>query len=86
MVKKVNCLMAQNAMNEEDAEKISEALKKIDTVISVLTFPEPLRGAEISRLCAERDTARKARDFSRADAIREELVRLGVAVRDGKPD
>ena len=39
--------------------------------------------AEIERLIAERAAARKARDFRRADEIRNELLARGVALKDG---
>jgi cysteinyl-tRNA synthetase len=48
----------------------------------------PLRGgaAEVdeqtARLVAERDAARQAKDFARADALRDELVALGWTVED----
>jgi cysteinyl-tRNA synthetase len=50
----------------------------------------PLRGAdadaevdeESARLVAERDEARRARDFARADALRDELVARGWTVED----
>jgi cysteinyl-tRNA synthetase len=37
----------------------------------------------IEALLAERAAARKAKDFARADAIRDELLGLGVELRDG---
>ena len=37
---------------------------------------------ETARLVAERDAARGAREFARADALREELVALGWTVED----
>ena len=40
--------------------------------------------AEEARLMRERDTARAARDWKRADALREELLRLGIRVHDEK--
>jgi cysteinyl-tRNA synthetase len=37
---------------------------------------------ETARLVAERDAARGAREFARADALRDELVALGWTVED----
>jgi len=39
--------------------------------------------ALVEQRIAERTAARKARDFARSDAIRDELARLGVALMDG---
>ncbi len=39
--------------------------------------------AHIESLIAQRNTARAARDFARADAVRAELAALGVAIEDG---
>jgi cysteinyl-tRNA synthetase len=38
--------------------------------------------AEIEKLVEERKTARKNRDFHRADAIRDELLKVGIALKD----
>jgi cysteinyl-tRNA synthetase len=38
--------------------------------------------AEIDRLVAERTEARKARDFARADAIRDQLAEMGITLED----
>jgi cysteinyl-tRNA synthetase len=38
---------------------------------------------ESARLVAERDAARAAKDFARADALRDELVARGWTVEDG---
>jgi cysteinyl-tRNA synthetase len=39
--------------------------------------------AEIERLIGERTAARQARDFKRADAIRDQLLARGIALKDG---
>jgi cysteinyl-tRNA synthetase len=40
-------------------------------------------GAEIDALVRERNEAREARDFARADAIRDQLAAEGVNLEDG---
>jgi cysteinyl-tRNA synthetase len=44
----------------------------------------PERVAEIERIVAERDEARRRRDWAASDKLRDELAALGVAVKDGK--
>src|SRR5439155_20750360 len=39
--------------------------------------------ADVDRLLAERQQAREAKDFARADAIRDEIRALGFEIRDG---
>ena len=40
--------------------------------------------AEVERLLAERDAARQARDFDRADGIRQRLADMGVTIEDSR--
>jgi cysteinyl-tRNA synthetase len=47
-----------------------------------LASVEEEAGEDAKRLLAEREEARAARDFERADAIRDELATLGWEVRD----
>jgi cysteinyl-tRNA synthetase len=44
----------------------------------------PERVAEIEKLVAERNEARRRRDWAESDRLRAKLVALGVAVKDGK--
>jgi cysteinyl-tRNA synthetase len=51
--------------------------------LEALTAADGAADPEAERLLAEREAARAARDFERADALRDELAGLGWEVRDG---
>ena len=61
-----------------------ELLNRFDSVFDVLQATEADRIApeEISALIEERSAARKAREYARADRIREDLAKRGVVLRD----
>ena len=44
---------------------------------------DPALAARVEGLIAERASAKKAKDFARADALRAELQALGVVIADG---
>ena len=74
---------AADAGNEVDGRRLAGTAALILAALGV-----PLRAEQVevdeesARLVAERDEARAARDFARADALRDELVALGWTVED----
>ena len=83
LVRKGNRLCDERRIGALEANKILECLRKFDTVLGALDVdmqeevPE-----EIAALAAERQTARKQKEFARADAIRDELTARGWIVED----
>lgn len=78
-VRDVNRLEASAA----DGAKAAALIRKLDTVLGVLpAAKEQTLDAEIESLIAEREAARKARDFRRADAIRAALAARGIILKD----
>ncbi len=66
-------------------EALDAALAGADSVLDVFPCEEARAGSEdpdIERLVDERADARKARDFARADAIRDRLAGMGVLLED----
>ncbi len=69
----------------EDARLISEFIRSLDSVLAVLPDKQFwFLDTRVSELVDKRDAARKAKDFKTADAIRDELTRLGVVLEDTK--
>ena len=56
----------------------------IDAHLDVVRAEEPGLAEEVERLIADRESARQAKDFARADRIREELKARGIALEDSK--
>jgi cysteinyl-tRNA synthetase len=70
--------------NREDVPGAPEALREMLELVGLesLAGAEEGAGAEAEALLAEREAARTAKDFDRADAIRDRLAELGWEVRD----
>ena len=59
-----------------------EIVKLADVLGLIVDKQEELLDAEIEKLIEERQAARKAKDFARADAIRDELLEKGIILKD----
>jgi cysteinyl-tRNA synthetase len=70
--------------NREEVPGAPEALREMLELVGLesLAAAEEGAGSEAERLLAEREEARAARDFARADEIRNRLAELGWEVRD----
>lgn len=77
-----------NVSVSENSSKalISKFVERIETLCGVLGIEtkrqEMLLDADIEALIGQRQEARKARDFARADAIRDELAQKGIILED----
>jgi len=68
----------------QDALKWAEANGLMDKVAPELLKRQGLTDAEIEGLIAERNAARKQRNFKRSDEIRDELAAKGVVIEDSR--
>jgi cysteinyl-tRNA synthetase len=76
---------ANRAIDDDDVEQASSILNAIDELLGVLGLDAPASDdadAEIDALVRERDDARAARDFARADEIRDDLSARGIKLED----
>ena len=81
-VRDTNRKLAENAMDPAAAAAALATWDKLDSVLGVGAPKEVEVPADILALVEARQAARKARDFKRADAIRDELKAKGWVIED----
>jgi len=85
-VKTVNTYLKETQTLEESfLELAAEFFRKIDSVLGVLGLDAAAGeedAEEIEALIAERNAARKNKDFKRSDAIRDDLAARGILLED----
>ncbi len=79
---KINRIMDQNGLAPEDKKKIEEVLEKIDSVVGVLDLKRAEEDPAVEELIRRREEARKEKNWTVADRIRDELKAMGVEVID----
>ena len=90
-VKAINVAIESGLIGPGDQDRVAATLDRMDKVLGVLDADvwqvsdggaEGSPDAEIDSLVAERQAAREARDFERADQVRDQLTELGIVVED----
>lgn len=81
-VRETNKRLAENSLSAQDAAAALASWEKVDSVLGVGAKADSEAPAEIVALAEARTEAKKARDFKKADAIRDELKAKGWVIED----
>jgi cysteinyl-tRNA synthetase len=83
LVRDVNIAIDASEFGSDDRGSVLEFLTRVDSVLGVLGEPQQqMLAPEIEAVIEERNSARRNRDFVRADEIREELATKGIVLED----
>ena len=82
LVKYAN-ITAEEGSSKEYAKQLFDLLVKLTDVLGIIVDKkEELLSEDIEALIAERQAARKEKNFARADEIRDELLAKGIVLKD----
>ena len=84
LLREANTALDDDRVGERGRSELLALIDDVDAHLDVVRAEEPGLADEVERLIAEREAARAARDFGRADRIREELRGRGIALEDSK--
>jgi cysteinyl-tRNA synthetase len=81
-IRDANTAIDAGRISPGDAEGMRAALRKIDPVLDIFPDLDQSIDAEIESLIAQRNDARKARNFAESDRIRDLLLSRGIILED----
>jgi cysteinyl-tRNA synthetase len=84
LAREANAALDAGRVGERSRDALLQLIDDFDAHLDVVRSEEPGLAQEVERLIAEREAARKGRDFTRADQIREELREKGIALEDSR--
>ncbi len=83
LVRDVNIAIDSNEFGADDRDTVLAFLSRVDSVLGVLGEEQrDILEPEIEAMIEERNTARRNRDFNRADQIRQDLTARGIILED----
>ncbi len=83
-VRRINRLMAEKRIDPDSARKLMDTFRAIDRVLAIFDFGACADDVAVKALMDRRRKARQRKDWAEADRIRDQLLEMGVQVRDGK--
>jgi cysteinyl-tRNA synthetase len=84
LIREANAALDAGRVGPLNRASLLALIDDVDAHLDVIRAEEPGLAEEVERLIADREAARKARDFTRADRIRDDLRSRGIALEDSK--
>jgi len=85
VVREINTVLAKGGLRADNKEAVLDAIGRFNSVLGIFGELETeILAEEIEALIAERQEARRNRNFARSDEIRDLLAEKGIILEDTK--
>lgn len=81
-IRDINRLRDEDKLSVEERDEALAAVEAFDTVLNFRVEQEEIDDDTIKRMIDERTEARKNKDFATADKIRDDLLAMGIELKD----
>jgi cysteinyl-tRNA synthetase len=83
-IRHTNRLLDRGALDRDQIDQILTLMHQVNDILDVIDFDVDQRDADIQKIVDLRNEARRAREFRRADELRDQLRAMNVQVTDGR--
>ena len=84
LVRTINPILIEKRISHAQFMELDQVIKKADSVLQVMDFPDPALPAEVQDLLAQREEARQRKEYAEADRIRDQICARGFRLIDLK--
>ncbi len=81
-VKDVNVMLANKELSKKDGQAFREAFEEVDQIFGILKKKEKPLAKDLQKLIDDREAARAAKQWKKADELRDELRKKGIILED----
>jgi cysteinyl-tRNA synthetase len=81
-IRRINRLLDGGELDGDQAKQVLDFMRQADAVLAVIDFDRQASDQRVADLIAQRTQARADKDFGKADALRDEILSLGIALTD----
>jgi cysteinyl-tRNA synthetase len=84
LVRTINPVLTEKRISEAEFKELDRVLRKVNSVLQVIDFPEQALPLEVEDLLAQREKARQRKAFDEADRLRDQICARGYRLIDLK--
>jgi len=82
MMHEINKTIAENKIHQDNVDDITQVMNMFNDVLGVMSFDRQQISEDVEKLIEERELARKNKNWSESDRIRDVLDKLGIIIQD----